>query len=97
MIYKTSFARGKELMDSGEAVLLDVRTPDEFEVEHAVGAKNLPLDDMEQAQEILGDQKKVLVYCRTGQRSGIAAQRLSKMGFTVYNLGGLNGWPYGLE
>ncbi len=97
MIYRVSFERGKTLLDSGEAILLDVRTQEEYETEHALGAKNLPLDETDRAEEVIGDFSKVLVYCRTGQRASIAAQRLSKLGYTVYNLGGLNGWPYGLE
>ena len=40
----------------------------------------------------------VLVYCRTGRRSREAAQKLEELGYTeVYDMGGLVGWPYGLE
>ena len=64
-----------------EAVLLDVREEEES-ADLVVGAKTTP----------------VLVYCRTGRRSREAVRKLEEMGYAdVYDMGGLVGWPYGLE
>ena len=102
MIRAISFEDGKKILDTVPgAVLLDVRTEDEYAVEHAAGAKLLPLDDIEDADlpEILPDKNaRILIYCRTGRRSALAAAQLFDLGYThLYDLGGLNGWPYGME
>ncbi len=102
MIQAISFAEGKHILDTySGSVLLDVRTEDEYAVEHAAGAKLLPLDDIEDANlpEILPDKNaRILIYCRTGRRSALAAAQLFDLGYThLYDLGGLNGWPYGME
>ena len=102
MIQAISFAEGKHILDTFPgSVLLDVRTEDEYTVEHAAGAKLLPLDEIEDADlsEILPDKDaKILIYCRTGRRSALAAALLFDLGYThLYDLGGLNGWPYGME
>ena len=81
-------------------MLLDVRTEEEYDREHAAGAKNLPVDeiDEEAAKELLPDKNvPVLVYCRSGQRAVRAYLALTDLGYRVYSLGGLNGWPYGME
>ena len=102
MIHAISFEDGKRILDTYPgSVLLDVRTEDEYAVEHAAGAKLLPLDEIEDADlsELLPDKKApVLIYCRTGRRSALAAAQLFDLGYTrLYDLGGLNGWPYGME
>lgn len=102
MIQAISFAEGKHILDTYPgSVLLDVRTEDEYAVEHAAGAKLLPLDDIEDADlpEILPDKNaRILIYCRTGRRSALATAQLFDLGYThLYDLGGLNGWPYGME
>lgn len=102
MIEAISFEEGKQILDTiSDAVLLDVRTEDEYAVEHAAGAKLLPVDDMDDVDvmDTLPDfSAPVLLYCRTGRRAAIAAAKLAHMGYTrIYNLGGLNGWPYGTE
>ena len=102
MIQAISFQEGKHILDTYPgSVLLDVRTEDEYALEHAAGAKLLPLDDIEDADlsEILPDkQARILIYCRTGRRSALAAAQLIDLGDPhLYDLGGLNGWPYGME
>ena len=102
MIETVSFEEGKRILDTCPgSILLDVRTEDEYAVGHAAGAKLLPLDEMEEADvmEILPDlSAPVLLYCRTGRRASLAAAKLDDLGYTkIYNLGGLNGWPYGME
>ena len=64
-------------------------------------AELLPVDELdgESAGLVIGTKETpVLVYCRTGRRSREAAQKLEELGYTeVYDMGGLVGWPYGLE
>ena len=84
-----------------EAVLVDVREEAEYITGHARDAQLLPVDelDAESADLVVGAKTTpVLVYCRTGRRSREAAQKLETLGYTeIYDMGGLVGWPYGLE
>lgn len=105
MIDYISFEEGKHILDSCPgSVLLDVRTEEEYGIEHAAGAVLLPQEDLETMDEgeildVLPDlDAPVLLYCRTGRRAALAAVKLDELGYTrLYNLGGLNGWPYGME
>ena len=101
MIRRISFAEAKELLDSEPAcVLLDVREEEEYITGHAVDAVLLPVDELtdETAMDAIPSlDTPVLVYCRSGYRSAIAAHQLDEFGYeTVYDIGGLVGWPYGL-
>jgi rhodanese-related sulfurtransferase len=81
-----------------EAVVLDVRTEEEFNAGHISGAVLLPLTLVEQgAGELIADKDvTILVYCRSGVRSQSAAQVLLAMGYAnVYDFGGIIDWPYG--
>ena len=84
-----------------EAVLVDVREEEEYITGHARDAELLPVDELDaESAGLLIESKEtpVLVYCRTGRRSREAAQKLEELGYTeVYDMGGLVGWPYGLE
>lgn len=76
---------------TGQFVLIDVRTPNEYKVGNIKGSKNIPLNDLEAKLNTIGSykDKKVLVYCRSGARSANAARILDKAGFNeVYNLKG---------
>lgn len=105
MIDYISFGEGKHILDTCPgSVLLDVRTEEEYGIEHAAGAVLLPREDLETMNEgdildVLPDlDAPVLLYCRTGRRAALAAVKLEELGYTrLYNLGGLNGWPYGME
>lgn len=105
MIDYISFEEGKHILDTCPgSVLLDVRTEEEYGIEHAAGAVLLPQEDLETMNEgdildVLPDlDAPVLLYCRTGRRAALAAVKLEELGYTrLYNLGGLNGWPYGME
>lgn len=102
MIEAISFDEGKHILDTCPgSVLLDVRTEEEYAIAHAAGARLLPLDEMDESEvsQILPDpDAPVLLYCRTGRRASLAAVRLEDLGYSrLYNLGGLNGWPYGME
>ncbi len=88
------------LLQRGEAALLDVRTEEEYASGHIGGSILLPVDEVADRAETLLPQKNrpVIVYCRSGRRSRMAAKTLEQMGYeTLYDLGGVHGWPYGLE
>ena len=105
MINYITFEEGKHILDTCPgSVLLDVRTEEEYGIEHAAGAVLLPQEDLETMDEgeildVLPDlDAPILLYCRTGRRAALAAVKLDELGYTrLYNLGGLNGWPYGME
>ncbi|MGY1641930.1 rhodanese-like domain-containing protein [Geodermatophilus sp. SYSU D00703] len=79
------------MVDRGEAVLLDVREPDEWAAGHAPGAVHLPLDRLDPAA--VPPDRTVVAVCRSGNRSGTAADRLGAVGVPVQNLaGGMRAW-----
>lgn len=70
------------------AVVLDVRSPAEFQRGHLKGAKNIPLDQIgQQIDTIRSWNKPVIACCRSGNRSGMASRRLKKAGIDVINGG----------
>ena len=91
----------KKIMDSGEEhIVLDTREQDEFDEEHIPNAILIPYTEIEnKAEEMLPDKDKlILVYCRSGRRSKIAAENLVKLGYTnVKEFGGIIDWPYDVE
>ena len=91
----------KKIMDSGEEhIILDTREQDEFDEGHIPGAILIPYTEIEnKAEEMLPDKDKlILVYCRSGRRSKIAAESLAKLGYTnVKEFGGIIDWPYDVE
>ena len=101
MIERVDFARAKAIQDAEpEAVLLDVREEAEI-TGHAVNAVLLPVDELtdEAALDAIPElSTPVLVYCRSGYRSNVAAHKLEDYGYErIYDIGSLIGWPYGLE
>ncbi|MCR5663852.1 MAG: rhodanese-like domain-containing protein [Oscillospiraceae bacterium] len=98
---KISFQRAHELMlEEKSYCFFDVREDEEYITGHAEGAELFPLDSIDEenaAERIPETDTPVFLYCRSGARSFLAAQKLLGFGYTrVYDLGGLNGWPYGL-
>ena len=91
----------KKIMDSGEEhIILDTREQDEFDEGHIAGAILIPYTEIEnKAIEMIPDKDKlILVYCRSGRRSKIAAESLAKLGYTnVKEFGGIIDWPYEVE
>lgn len=67
-------------------IILDVRTKEEYEEGHVVGALNIPYDELDEKVELDKD-KTVMVYCRSGKRSSIAYKTLKDLGFDVIDLG----------
>ena len=91
----------KAIMDSEEGyIILDVREQDEYDAGHIPGAILIPYTQIaEKAEEILTDKnQQLLVYCRSGRRSKIAAEELLKLGYTdIKEFGGIIDWPYEVE
>lgn len=88
-----------KLMQSGEYIVLDVRSEGEYAQGHIKGAINHPLQNIENiAESIENKDAKVLVYCHSGQRSANASRQMIDMGYTnVYDFGGIISWPYEIE
>ena len=93
--------QAKEIMDSQEDyIILDVRTQDEFDETHIPGAILIPHDEItEKAEDLLTDKDQlILVYCRSGRRSKLAAEALVELGYTnIKEFGGIIDWPYETE
>ena len=81
----------KEYQSTAGAVLLDVRTPEEYRSGHIPGSRNLPLQTIDRAGAVAENRDPVLyVYCQSGARSRQAAGMLKQMGYTnVNNIGGI--------
>ena len=91
----------KEIMDSEEGyIILDVRTQEEYDQGHIPGAIVISHEKIEEkAEEVLTDKNQlILVYCRSGRRSKIAAEALAELGYTnIKEFGGIIDWPYEIE
>jgi len=91
----------KEMMDTQEVVILDVREQHEYDSGHIPGAVLLPVGTItdDTAAAVIDElDTVVLVYCRSGNRSKTASQALVDLGYTnVYEFGGINDWPYEVD
>ena len=91
----------KNMMDTQDVIVLDVREQDEFDAGHIPGAVLLPVGTITKATAasvIPETDSVVLVYCRSGNRSKTASKALADLGYTnVYEFGGINTWPYEVE
>ena len=76
---------------TSDAVLLDVRTKEEFDEGHIPDSINLSVQYISKAEELIKEKGTALfVYCRSGRRSGNATVFLKRMGYTnVVNIGGI--------
>ncbi len=74
-------------------LLLDVRTPDEFNSGHIAGATNISVETLQNRLSEVPRDQTVIVYCHSGNRSGQAAKILADAGYTnIRDLGGINAW-----
>ena len=93
--------KAKQLMDTEENyIILDVRTQEEYDQGHIPGAILIPDNRIDaDAEKVLTDQNQlILVYCRSGRRSKLAAERLVQLGYTnIKEFGGILDWPYEVE
>ena len=77
-------------------IILDVRTPEEYAEKHIPGAINIPNETIGTAevQELPDKDQLILVYCRSGNRSKQASEKLAALGYTnIVEFGGINDWP----
>ena len=93
-----SGAEAKALMDSENGyIIIDARTQEEYDQGHIPGAILIPEYEIaDRAEKELPDKNQlILVYCRSGRRSKIAAEELVKLGYTnVKEFGGIIDWEY---
>ena len=93
-----SGAEAKALMDSESGyIIIDARTQEEYDQGHIPGAILIPEYEIaDRAEKELPDKNQlILVYCRSGRRSKIAAEELVKLGYTnVKEFGGIIDWEY---
>jgi rhodanese-related sulfurtransferase len=89
-----STQQARQQLQSGDAVLVDVRTPAEFSEVRAKAAINLPLDRLsKESLEKIAKGKRILFICRSGKRSEQALAQASSWGFTCDNIaGGTMAW-----
>lgn len=82
----------KELL-AGGAVLVDVREPVEWDAGHAPGARHIPLGKLEGRLRQVPSDRRIVVVCRSGNRSARATTLLARAGRDAVNLdGGMHAW-----
>ena len=86
----------QRMEENSEAILLDVRTQEEFDQGHIPGAVCLPNEFIAADMPFpFGKDTELLLYCRSGNRSAEAAKKLRDLGFSnVFDFGGMQDWPY---
>ena len=99
--YQISQDEAKRIMDEeSDYIIVDAREQSEYDEGHIKGAIVIPYTEIEQkAEELLPNKMQlILVYCRSGRRSKIAAQSLANMGYkNVKEFGGIIDWQYEIE
>lgn len=84
------------MMEEETGIILDVRTAQEYSEKHIPGAINIANESIgtEDIPELPDKDQLILVYCRSGNRSKQAAEKLVKLGYTnIIEIGGINSWP----
>jgi rhodanese-related sulfurtransferase len=82
-----------EMLDADGVVLIDVRRPHEWEAGRIPGARHVEVNDLPAEAENLDRERPVVLYCRSGSRSELAADALREAGFDVQALaGGISAW-----
>ena len=85
------------MMEEGSGyIILDVRTPEEFAEKHIPGAINVANETIgtDEIPELPDKDQLILVYCRSGNRSKQASEKLAVLGYTnIVEFGGINDWP----
>ncbi|MDD6207366.1 MAG: rhodanese-like domain-containing protein [Clostridiales bacterium] len=83
------------MQEQSDYIILDVRTEEEFEEKHIPGAICIPNETIgsEEIPELADKDQLIMVYCRSGNRSKQAAEKLAKLGYTnIVEFGGINDW-----
>lgn len=85
--------RVAELLEQGEADVIDVRDDEEWDAGHIAGARHVELADLTAAAEGIDRERTVVFNCRTGDRSGMAADAFREAGYDAHNMdGGIVAW-----
>jgi rhodanese-related sulfurtransferase len=85
--------RVKEILDAGEAELIDVREPYEWEAGRIPGAKHIELERLAGRADELPKDRPVIFQCRMGRRSALATDAFRAVGYDAYNMrGGIEAW-----
>ena len=95
--HKISAEEAKKMMDEQDVVIVDVRTAAEYAEGHIADAVLVPNETIgdEAPAELPNKDAVLLIYCRSGNRSRTAANKLLKLGYqNIYDFGGINTWPY---
>lgn len=88
------------MAEQEDYVILDVRTPEEYAERHIAGAVNIPNEEIgtEPINQLPDLDQLILVYCRSGNRSKQASEKLVKLSYTnVYEFGGIIDWTGDVE
>lgn len=95
---KITAVEAKKIMDSQESIIIvDVREPEELEEGYIDNSLLIPLDTVQaRVEKLIPDKNaKILVYCRSGRRSEIAAEIMERLGYkNIYDFGGIIDWPF---
>ena len=98
---RISMDEAVEIMETEENfIILDVRTAEEYSDGHIPGAVNVPNETIgsDEIPELPDKDQMILVYCRSGNRSRQASEKLAEQGYTnVLEFGGINDWKGELE
>ena len=90
------YMKAKELIINEQALLIDVRTAEEFNENHIEGALLLSLENIDEnttSQILTNKEAKLIVYCKSGKRSAEAKTKLESLGYkNVYDLGSIDNW-----
>ena len=82
-----------EMISAGDVEVVDVRRDYEYEAGHIPGARHVEMNDLTASAESLPKDRPVVFYCRSGNRSGMAAEAFGQAGFDAHNLaGGIMAW-----
>jgi rhodanese-related sulfurtransferase len=85
--------QASELLESGEAIVVDVREPYEREAGHIEGSRHIELERLASQAETLPKDRKIVFQCRAGARSAMAAQAFRASGYDAWSMaGGLERW-----
>jgi rhodanese-related sulfurtransferase len=85
--------RVKELLDSGEAQVIDVRELYEYEAGHIAGVKHIELEHLAGRAGEIESERPVVFHCRIGRRSALATEAFRASGYEAYNMaGGIQAW-----
>jgi rhodanese-related sulfurtransferase len=81
------------MLEAGEVDLIDVRRPHEWDAGHIPGSRRVEINDLPAEAQKLDRDRPVVLYCRSGSRSELAAEGLSSAGFDAHALaGGISAW-----